>query len=212
MPIVCLETGQGLQLYGPVGCLLFNKQENFLDKSFAIEDGIMKKFVSMGLVLLSITFVKVADAAGNQLVPGDKKFVLAVAADGMTEVKLGEIARERATSPSVKEFAAQMVSDHSKADDDLKAIAVAHALPVPVNLDTEHQKTVDKLARLNGAEFDQTYIDQMIDAHKKAVAALEAEQDTKQADLKDWTDSTLPTIKHHLGMVLSLKAKVPKAL
>lgn len=172
----------------------------------------MKTRWSLGLVVISIACLKMADAEGNRFAPVDKKFVLAVAADGMTQVKLGEIARNRATSPSIKEFAETMVSDHSRADDDLNNIAAAHYMQIPTELDATHQAQVDRVVKLSEGQFDQAYLDQVITDHKKAVTALEAEQDTKQSDLKDWTDRTLPTIKHHLNMILSIKSKVPKAL
>jgi putative membrane protein len=172
----------------------------------------MKRRVSLGLVVIAIGCVRMADAAGNQLVKQDKNFVLAVAADGLTEVKLGEIAKQRATSPSIKEFAATMVRDHTAADDDLKNIAASHNLQLPTELDKDHQAQVDKIIKLNDGQFDQAYLDQMIAAHKKAVAALEGEEGTNAGDLKDWTERTLPTIKHHLSMILNIKSKVPHAL
>ncbi len=172
----------------------------------------MKTRVSLGLVVIFILCVKMADAADNDLVGKDKKFVMAVAADGMTEVKLGEIAKQRAVSPSIKEFAEQMVKDHSKAGDELKSVAAAHNLDLPAKLDKVHQALVDKLVKANESQFDQTYVDQMVAAHKGAVAALKGEEGTKVSDLKDWTDRTLPTIKHHLQMAENIKSKVPKAL
>ena len=49
--------------------------------------------------------------------------MMSAAQAGMVEVKLGEVAAQKATKPDVKEFGAMMVSDHSKANNELKAIA-----------------------------------------------------------------------------------------
>jgi len=42
---------------------------------------------------------------------------------GMAEVKLGELAQQKGTSDKVKDFGQKMVTDHSKAGDDLKQVA-----------------------------------------------------------------------------------------
>jgi len=42
---------------------------------------------------------------------------------GMMEVALGKLAREKGQSADVKKFGERMVTDHSKANNDLKAIA-----------------------------------------------------------------------------------------
>jgi len=64
--------------------------------------------VYLGFVVWSLTGLLVARAASTSpdstLPARDKKFVLNVVQDGMVEVKLGEIARERATSPLLKNF------------------------------------------------------------------------------------------------------------
>jgi len=54
------------------------------------------------------------------------------ASGGMTEVELGKIASSKAQNAEVKKFAEMMVTDHTKAGDDLKALAVKkNTLPPP---------------------------------------------------------------------------------
>src|SRR5690349_10245074 len=55
----------------------------------------------------------------------DAKWAVEAANGGMTEVELGKLAQQKATSDRVKNFAAMMVSDHGKAGDQLKQIASA---------------------------------------------------------------------------------------
>src|SRR5437773_4165115 len=55
----------------------------------------------------------------GQLVRKDFKFVRDAAQGGLLEVKLGELAKQKGTSPTVQKFGDQMVADHSKANDEL---------------------------------------------------------------------------------------------
>ncbi len=53
----------------------------------------------------------------------DKTFMRNAAKGGMMEVALGKLAREKGQSADVKKFGERMVTNQSKANNDLKAIA-----------------------------------------------------------------------------------------
>src|SRR5258706_4921909 len=59
----------------------------------------------------------------GQLGARDYRFLAEAAHGGMIEVRLGEVAKQKATSQSVRDFAQRMITDHSKANDELKQIA-----------------------------------------------------------------------------------------
>src|SRR6476661_3715845 len=59
----------------------------------------------------------------SKLSAGDTKFMRGAATGGMEEVELGKLAAQKASSPDVKSFGQHMVDDHSKANDQLKALA-----------------------------------------------------------------------------------------
>ena len=50
----------------------------------------------------------------------DQSFVTEAAAGGLAEVELGQLAAEKSSNPEVKKFAERMVTDHGKANDQLK--------------------------------------------------------------------------------------------
>lgn len=73
----------------------------------------------------------------------------------------------------------------------------------------EHQKTMDKLSKLSGADFDKAYMNEMLKDHQKDVAMFEKEANSgKDADVKAWATSTLPTLRDHLQMARDTAAKV----
>jgi hypothetical protein len=77
---------------------------------------------------------------------------------------------------------------------------------LPTALDSEHQKLLDDLKAKNGKEFDQTYDQVQVKAHRDAVALFEAYgKSGDNADLKNWASQTLPHLKEHLSMAEKLK-------
>ncbi len=138
---------------------------------------------------------------GAVLAAGDVKFIKEAAIGNMAEVQLGEMAREKASAPEVKEFAARMVTDHSKALANLKAVAQAKGVELPNELDAKHKETAEKLSKLSGAEFDKAYMKEMRKDHKKDVSEFEeAAKEVKDPELKGYVEKTLPVLKEHFAM------------
>src|SRR5450755_3390401 len=82
----------------------------------------------------------------------EKKFVKDALLGGMTEVELGKMAVEKASSDAVKQFGQKMIDDHSKANEELKQIASKENINAPDSLDSKHQSRVDKLSKLSGPD------------------------------------------------------------
>src|SRR5438105_12736902 len=58
----------------------------------------------------------------------DIEFVLDAAKGGMAEVELGRLAAGHAKNDEVRKFAQRMVDDHTKAGDELQAIAASRGI------------------------------------------------------------------------------------
>ena len=65
-----------------------------------------------------------------------------------------------------------MQEDHGKAAEELKAVASSKAVQVPTALAGKQKKTVDRLSKLSGPEFDRQYIRAMIEDHKADLKAF----------------------------------------
>lgn len=139
----------------------------------------------------------------------DSKFAVDAADGGMAEVALGELAQNKGTDPKVKEFGKMMVTDHTKANDELKTLAASKNITLPAAPGEDKQKVATDLSAKSGKDFDKAYIDQMVDDHQKTVKLFEdAQKNVKDADIKAFIDKTLPVLKTHLEHVKSLdKAK-----
>jgi putative membrane protein len=103
----------------------------------------------------------------------DAKFAVAAANGGMAEVEMGTLARQKAANSKVKDFGAMMVSDHSKANDEMKALAKSKGITLPVAIDSKEQKVKEDLSAKSGADFDKAYVSNMMDDHKEDIKEFE---------------------------------------
>jgi len=131
----------------------------------------------------------------------DQAFVKEAAIGGMAEVELGRLAADKASSADVKKFGQRMVDDHSKANDELKMVAMNKNITLPTAVDAKHKATEDRLSKLSGDAFDRAYMREMVADHVKDVAAFKREsQAGRDADVKAFATKTLPTLQDHLQM------------
>lgn len=147
-------------------------------------------------------------SSGN-LSSADKKFVMEAAQGGMAEVKLGQLATQKASSDQVKQFGQKMIDDHTKANDELKSLAERKGITLPTDMDSKDQSRYDRLNKLSGAEFDRAYMREMERDHGKDVAEFKREsQRGSDPELKDWASKTLSTLQEHDRMAHDTMAAV----
>lgn len=139
----------------------------------------------------------------------DKEFMMMAAQGGMTEVELGKVAGDKASSSDVKDFGAMMVTDHTKANDQLKGIAEKKGVTLSPDLDAKHRAMVDKMSKLSGAAFDKQYVQGMVRDHQKTISLFEDEAKSGQdPEVKSFASDTLPTLKEHLSRIEAIQKKV----
>lgn len=162
-----------------------------------------------GLAGLLVGSALPAWAAGDAVARQDRRFVEKATADGMAEVELGKLAQTQAASDEVKRFGERMVQDHTRAGDELSTLATGKGLKPPAELPREHRRHYDRLAKLNGAEFDRAYARRMVDDHRKAVSLFESQSRSgHDADLRAFAARTLPTLQQHLQAAQTLNTSV----
>lgn len=126
-------------------------------------------------------------------------FATEAASGSMMEVTLGQLAQQKASNPRVKAFGAMMVSDHSKANTELKNITDAKSLQLSSTLEQKHQKHVDDISKKEGKEFDRAYIKMMVDDHEQDIRAFEkAAANSSDSTIKGFASRTLPVLRVHL--------------
>ena len=138
-------------------------------------------------------------ATGGNVPSADRTFIEKATIGGMTEIQASKLAQEKGTTPAVKQYGAEMIADHTKAGDELSKIATTKGVTPPGTLDKSHQSSIDKLAKMSGADFDKAYMKQMVSDHKDTVSLFQKEAKSgKDSDLQAFASKTLPTLQGHL--------------
>jgi len=131
----------------------------------------------------------------------DQVFVRKAAQGGMAEVQLGQLAADKAASDEVKKFGQRMVTDHGKANDELKSLAQQKNITLPADVDAKDKALHDRLAKMSGAAFDRAYMQHMLADHRTDVNEFKKESTSgKDPDVKAWAGKTLPTLEEHLRL------------
>jgi putative membrane protein len=156
---------------------------------------------------------KPADTSASQMAstpPSQESidFVTKAASGGMLEVQLGQLAQQKAKSQRVKDFGSMMVTDHSKANDELKSLAASNNVSIPSALLPPHQKHYDMMSKMTGADFDKHYMDMMVDDHKEDIGEFQKEANSSSNDVfKSFAATTLPTLQKHLDSAQAIHNK-----
>lgn len=143
------------------------------------------------------------------IAPKTQDFVTEAAQSDMLEIETSKLAQANGNA-SIKAFATQMVADHTKTSAELKAAIADNkiAVTVPSSLDKAHQDKLDKLKKLQGAEFVKEYKSMQVSAHKDAVSLFERyAKGGENTQLKTWAGKTLPALQHHLQMAQDMEKK-----
>ena len=139
----------------------------------------------------------------------DKEFVIKATSCGMHEVELGKLAIQRGVDPTVKEFGQRMIADHSRANNELKAVAAKKNIELPSDLNSSQKSTMEKLSKLSGAEFDKEYISDMVNDHEEDVEDFQTQANKgNDPEIKAFAAKALPTLQGHLQKARELAKKI----
>ncbi|HMJ70813.1 MAG TPA: DUF4142 domain-containing protein [Cyclobacteriaceae bacterium] len=142
-------------------------------------------------------------------IENDTKFAVKAADGGMLEVKLGELALSKGVSKEVKDLGKMLVDEHSKANEELKALAATKNISLPMTLSEDCQKKYDDLAAKSSADFDEAFAEHMVKDHKDDIDAFKDEAEKgDDPDLKAWAAGKIATLEHHLDMAKAAEEAV----
>ncbi|MCF2446672.1 DUF4142 domain-containing protein [Dyadobacter sp. CY345] len=184
----------------------------------------MKKLNSIFLIA-AMTFAAMAcsddddqDDVSAVVTEKDRTFMLNAADGGMFEVRAGELAAAKgdsmmnmmdSDSMSVHSFGQMMITDHSKANDELKSLASVRQVTIPTTLSTAKQQKVDSLMAASGAAFDMMFTKMMVVSHQETVNLFQAgSSGGDDNEIKAWASGKLPTLIHHLEMAEMIRNSI----
>src|SRR5437016_3241550 len=164
---------------------------------------IVSQLCILGLAVAAMSLTGAARAEttptgeGSSLSAKDKTFMKKAAKGGMMEVAMGKMAEQNAQSDDVKSFGKRMVTDHSKANDELKSIAAQKGVKLPSKEPTEKWSS------------DKAYINMMVKDHEKDLAEFQEEASTgTDPDVKKFAEDTAKVVQEHLDLAKQTQSKL----
>jgi putative membrane protein len=151
-------------------------------------------------------------AGEAELAAQDLEFAQKAAEGGLMEVQFGELAQQQAKDEQVVQFGERMVQDHGQANEKLMAIAEQKGIQLPQELPEDAQQKYDELQQLSDAEFDQAYMDEMVQDHQKDIELFEQQAESgEDPDLRAFAEESLPTLREHLERAKEVQSQVTAA-
>jgi putative membrane protein len=158
----------------------------------------------------------------GQLAKAEGKFVHKALMGGKHEVDLATMAAERASSSDVKSFAQRLVTDHTKANEELSELASRKGMDVPGVMPGKavqgHDKSnkdkavMDRMSKLSGESFDRAFMEYKVRHHQQEVKEFERmAAQAKDPDVRAFAAKTVPVLKEHLEEARSISGKVGAA-
>jgi putative membrane protein len=159
--------------------------------------------------------VALSTSMGAAFAATSNDFVDKAAAGGIAEIETSRLALEKSASADVKEFANMMITDHSKANDELATIAKKHDIEVP-DTTTLVKQAKEKILDMRDESFDAAYANNQVKAHEDTIELFKKEADTVTDDkvkgateLKAFAQKMLPGLEKHLDGAKKLQAAHP---
>lgn len=153
------------------------------------------------IMIISGALFSLSISAQSAATEKDSKFAKEAAEASLKEIKLGQLAQAKGASPEIKKLGEMMVADHTKANNELMALAKRKGIALPTELSAKEQEGYLDMAKKSGTDFDKAYADCMVKDHKKAVDLFKDEaKNGDDGELKTWAAKTEPTLEHHKMM------------
>jgi putative membrane protein len=142
----------------------------------------------------------------------DTSYIRAAMRSNLTEVSLGRLANDRASSSEVKDFANRMVTDHKSMYQPWGQLASSYKMPmsnISVDLGEAGKAALDRLGQLKGTEFDQAYMSEMIQDHEQDLAQLNQMRNSAQdPQIRQLAGTGYSTVSQHLSLARQIGSRV----
>jgi len=140
-----------------------------------------------------------ASAQTRNLNATDKAFLKFAAEANMTEAHIGKVAEDQSSNSAVKDFGQKLVQDHTKAYDELTAVANKTGENIPKGIDIARNRAAEEVTREKGANFDRRFARYEVQDHQKAIAEFKREAEKgADPDVKAYAEKMIPELEQHL--------------
>ena len=139
----------------------------------------------------------------------DSKLIFQMASSNIMEVRLGQMAQQKASNAAVKQFGQQMATDHTNLENQLTGLVSKNGTNFQPGMSKENEAEVSRLEKLSGAQFDQQYMTSMIQHHQQDISTLQSQgQSAKSGEARQMIAASLPVLQQHLTLATQVGGQV----
>lgn len=168
----------------------------------------MKLINALAAAICFISLLLAAVVAAEEI--DVKDFIERAAKMNLAEIEIGKLALEQTDSSEIRAYARKMIVAHASSNRELRIIATQKKIDVETEESVETKVKSFILAQREGEPFDEAYVNNQIKSHNNAIALYTEAADSSDSDVRRFSISTLPILKHHLKMIKAL-AKTHKS-
>jgi putative membrane protein len=144
-----------------------------------------------------------APSAGADDLTFEGQVLVTLHGANMMEIAAGKLAVAKGSSPAIQQFGAELVKDHSAADEQVLALAAQRNVPMPAAPASD--PNLGYVSGLSGEAFDRAFIQMMLDDHIKAIEMVQsAQKRIANAPVAAFLKTLLPTLESHRDTAVAL--------
>lgn len=173
---------------------------------------------NMAIYLALLVGCSASAAWAQSAGPTDPQIAAIVVTANQVDIDAGKLAKSKAQSKDVKEFAQLMITDHSgvnKSATELvqKLHVTPQTNPTSESLQQGGDQNLASLKKLSGAAFDKAYVDHEVAYHEAVLQAVDKTliPSAQNAELKALLVKVRPAFVAHLDHAKRLQAQLGKS-
>ncbi|MEU4832151.1 DUF4142 domain-containing protein [Streptosporangium sp. NPDC023615] len=140
----------------------------------------------------------------------DRDFLVKAHQSNLSEIEAGKAAQQktadapgRPNAATVRELGEIFIADHTKLDATVRQVAGRLGVELPPAPAPAQREQLDKVAALNGAEFDKAWITAELAGHRATLAAVDKEIESGASpEVKQIAVTAKPVVQKHIDMLL----------
>jgi putative membrane protein len=139
----------------------------------------------------------------------DAQFIVDAYSHSLCEIESAKQAVQHSGSKSVKDFAANMIAAHVNMNADIEKLAAKKQISIQKGLTDKQLEEIKKYQDKKGKEYNEEYLQKMIDKHKDAIALYEkAAEKSSDPDIRNFFSSSLSELRNHADQAMNLKDRL----
>ena len=145
----------------------------------------------------------------------DLQFFSSAIESGLLVAYLGDLAKTRAESGAIKDVGSALANTQADENKQLVRLAALKGVTLSTEPPAQLPALTEELGKLTASNFDKACMDKIIATSKEAVTAYEGAVESKDADIKSFSEQMLPISKEKLRLAEKMTgagAKAAKAL